>query len=147
MEATANNGGRVILTFYSGPSAPPPNYIKLQATLEVGSRLQKHPFADQESADNWASAIGVNCWRVTRCSRAFPEARNIPIKFDDAPPIERLYELVAAIEAGQSLNELAKEVVRKVGEREFEVHPNLLRIWLIGHAPNHPALKQLKRPS
>jgi hypothetical protein len=144
MSANKLDNKQVSLRFYSGPSAPPPCYMSFQGTLKVDRKELSKSFENQQQADRWAAEIGVQRWVLTEHCRAFPEAWQIPIRFPNAPDDDRLRELVSSFASGTPLRELAKGVMVTVGLRQFEVHPNLLRLWLIGVDPNHPALQRLR---
>ena len=145
MESTTADNKRVTLSFYSGRSTAPPNYIRLQGAVDDGKKISTKSFNTQDDADEWAAQLGVQRWHVVQHTRAFPEAARIPITFAESPNNERLHELIAAFESGTPLDQLANGVMGETGVRQFQVHPNLLRLWLIGAAPDHPALKCLKR--
>jgi hypothetical protein len=147
MEATTADGKHVSLSFYSGPSAPPPNYVTLSGRVSGGNSQSERLFSNQYDADEWAAKLGVQRWCVTRHWRAFPEASRIPVQFGEAPDDERLIELIRAFESGTSLKDLVNGVMINDAGRQFQVHPNLLRLWLIGAAPDHPSLQRLKRGS
>lgn len=144
MEASAAAGKHVSLAFYSGPAAPPPKYFTLRGTVVDGSRRSERSFHNQQEADEWAAELGVDCWYLIRHSRGFPEASQIPIRFAEAPDDERLKELIRVFESGTPLKDLVNGVMVHHEGREFQVHPNLLRLWLIGAVPDHPALQRLK---
>ena len=145
MESTTANNRRVTLSFYSGRSAPPPDYVRLQGAVYGGNKTSTREFNSQDDADEWAAQLGVQRWHVVRHTRAFPEAARTPITFAEAPDDEHLHELIAAFESGATLDQLADGVMVNTGDRQFQVHPNLLRLWLIGAAPDHPSLQRLKR--
>ena len=144
MEATTADDTQVLLTFYSGPSARPPSYVNLSGTV-VGKSREKRQFNSQHEADEWAFDLEVRRWRVTEHVRAFPEASQIPIEFAEAPDAQCLQDLISKFEAGTPLTELVGGVMVRTTEREFQVTPALLRKWLIGADPTHPALQRLKR--
>ena len=133
------------LSFYSGRSAPVPNYVRLQGSVNDGNKTSTARFNNQKDADEWAAELGVQRWHVVQHTRAFPEAVFIPITFTEAPNDECLHDLIARYESGISLDKLADDVMVNTGGRQFQVHPNLLRLWLIGAAPDHPAVQRLKR--
>lgn len=145
MEATTADGKHVSLDFYTGPSAPPPSYVMLHGMVDGGNSQSEIRFRNQHDADRWAAELGVRRWRVTRHWRAFPEASRIPIQFGEAPDEERLNGLIGAFESGTALKDLVNGVMINNGGHPFQVHPNLLRLWLIGAAPDHPSLQRLKR--
>ena len=145
MESTTADSKHVTLEFYSGRSAPPPNYIRLQGTVHDGSSTSTERFNSQEDADKWASQLGVQRWQVVQHTRAVPEAAFIPITFSEAPDDGRLHELVSRYESGTPLDKLADGVMVDTGDGQFQVTPNLLRLWLIGVSPDHPAVQRLKR--
>ncbi|MGF1578748.1 MAG: hypothetical protein ACFCD0_05235 [Gemmataceae bacterium] len=84
-------------------------------------------------------------WHLVKHGRAFPEAARIPIRFPGAPSNEHLNALIHEFEAGTKLIALVDGVMVKLRHREFQVQPDLLRLWIIGLAPEHPALQGLKR--
>jgi hypothetical protein len=145
MESTTAGGKRVSLDFYTGPSAPPPHYISLRGTVHDGTKTTTATFKNQVEADLWAANLGVERWHVTQRTRAFPEACRIPIKFAEAPNDERLNELISAFASGTALNDLVNGIVIEIAGKEFQVSPGVLGFWLIGAAPEHPALQRLKR--
>ena len=145
MESTTEVGKRVSLDFYAGPSAPPPSYFSLRGTVHDGANRATATFENQVAADSWAANLGVKRWHVTQHTRAFPEACRIPITFAEAPDDQRLTELVLAFASGTALTDLVSGIMLKVAGREYQVSPGLLRFWLIGAAPEHPALQRLKR--
>jgi hypothetical protein len=144
MEAKSADQRRVSLHFYSGPSARPSSDARLEGKVD-GKGSKRSKFSSQVTADGWAAALGVEYWDLTQHSRAFPEAASVPIRFPHAPDNNRLQELIAAFEAGTPLAELAASTTVQMHGETFPVHPNLLRLWLIGAAPRHPALQRLKR--
>lgn len=144
MESTTADDKHVSLNFYSGPSALPPAYISLRGTVDDGSK-KTATFKNQSQADEWATKLGVQRWHVTQHTRAFPEACRIPIKFAEAPDDDRLNALISAFASGTQLKDLADGIMIKVAGHEFQVSPGLLRLWLIGAAPEHPRLQSLKR--
>lgn len=145
MESTTVDNKRVSLHFYHGRSGPPPNYIRIQGMVEGSDKSSIEKFGDLLEADEWAAQLGVQRWNVVQHTRAFPEAARIPITFAEAPDIDRLQELIAKFESGIPLAQLAEGVMIETGDRRFQVSPYLLRLWLIGAAPEHPALQCLKR--
>jgi hypothetical protein len=137
MEGTTADNRQALLHFGHGRGRP-----RLEGRIHrVGKR---HRFANQAEADVWGAELGVRLWRVTSHSRAFPEAAQIPIRFAEAPDERQLMELVARFAAGTPWNELVEGVMINVGGTKFQVPPSLLRLWLIGAAPNHPALQRIK---
>ena len=78
MQAKTRDAKLVLLRFYAGPSAPPPNYVRLLGFLDNKKETQKS-FKSQLAADEWAAKMGVRQWSVVHQSRAFPEAAKLPI--------------------------------------------------------------------
>ena len=144
MQAKTRDAKLVSLRFYTGPSAPPPNYVRLLGFIDNKKETRKS-FQSQFAADEWAAKMGVRQWTVVHQSRAFPEAAKLPILFPQAPDFDQLHAWIESFESGTTLNDLAKGLVFKHDGIQVEVHPNLLRLWLIGAAPDHPALQRIKR--
>lgn len=145
MESTTADGKRVMLSYYSGRSGPPPSYIRLEGSVFDGNNSSTERFNNQEDADEWAIKLGVERWLLVQHTRAFPEAALIPISFAEAPSDERLHELISRFDTGTPLDKLTDGVMVDTGDRQFQVPPNLLRLWLIGVSPAHPAVQRLKR--
>ena len=81
---------------------------------------------------------------MTRRTRAFPEASQIPIRFAEAPGDSEMLRCVEALETGATLEELADNYSVAVGDSPFPVTAALLRIWLIGAFPTRTCIQRLK---